>query len=98
MHNIQYKEAILAYAILLKVENGQVSCAKIVGDKCERFVYNVFHEKVEMPVDKAVNTLVRLGLVLERAADGKIGVQAIPCLEAHEVLKQRWRSLLGEDF
>lgn len=51
-----------------------------------------------MPVDKAVNTLVRLGLVLERAVDGKIGVQAIPCLEAHEVLKQRWRSLLGEDF
>ncbi|KAA8520804.1 hypothetical protein F0562_014924 [Nyssa sinensis] len=94
----QYKEAILAYAILLKAENGQVTCPKSVGDKCERFLYNVFKEKcmqVEMPVDKAMDTLVRLGLVTEKALDGKIGLHAIPCPQACEVLKQRWNSLLN---
>ena len=48
-----------------------------------------------MPVDKAVNTLVRLGLVTEKTVDGKIRLQVVPCLGAHEVLKQRWNSLLN---
>jgi len=78
---VQYKEAILAYAILLKEEKGevislsscvifrhlhmftqsswsdlvdgrmnalrlQVRCGKSVGDKCERFLYEVLKVKV----------------------------------------------------
>ncbi|KAI8019086.1 hypothetical protein LOK49_LG04G01607 [Camellia lanceoleosa] len=90
----QYKEAILAYAILLKAETGQVTCPKNVKDKCERFMYNMFKEKVEMPVDKALDTLMRLGLVTEKLVDQKIRLQAIPCPEAYDILKQRWNSLL----
>ncbi|GMP32784.1 hypothetical protein CsSME_00006382 [Camellia sinensis var. sinensis] len=90
----QYKEAILAYAILLKAETGQVTCPKNVKDKCERFMYNMFKEKVEMPVDKALDTLMRLGLVTEKLVDQKIRLQAIPCPKAYDILKQRWNSLL----
>lgn len=54
-----------------------------------------------MPVDKAMDTLVRLGLVTEAeeevSVDGKSGrlLRAIPCFEAYEILKQRWNSLLN---
>ncbi|KAE8700961.1 putative plastid-lipid-associated protein 10 [Hibiscus syriacus] len=89
----QYKEAILTYAILLNTENGQANCYQQVGDRCERFIYDIFKQKVEMPVDKAVNTLVRLGLVTE-TVDGRLKLQAIPC-PMHEALKYRWESLLG---
>ncbi|KAM7471969.1 hypothetical protein LguiA_010152 [Lonicera macranthoides] len=61
----QYKEAILAYAILLKEGKSQVTCRRSVGDKCEKFMYDSFKAKVEMPVDKAMDTLARLGLVTE---------------------------------
>ncbi|GLT51345.1 hypothetical protein SLA2020_247620 [Shorea laevis] len=91
----QYKEAILTYAILLKVENGQATCRRKVGDKCERFMYDVFKQKVEMPVEKALNTLVRLGLVVETTLDGKTRLQATPCPEAYEALQDRWSSLLS---
>ncbi|OMO64147.1 hypothetical protein CCACVL1_21993 [Corchorus capsularis] len=91
----QYKEAILTYAILLNMENSQVSCRQEVGDKCERFMYDVFKHKVEMPVDKALNTLLRLGLVTEKIVDGRPKLQAIPCPKAYEALKDRWDSLLG---
>lgn len=91
----QYKEAILAYAILLKEEKGQVISRISVGEKCERFMYEVFKVKVEMPIDKALNTLLRLGLATETCIDGKDGLRAIPCPEAYEVLKERWNSLLS---
>ncbi|KAH1073832.1 hypothetical protein J1N35_026160 [Gossypium stocksii] len=91
----QYKEAILTYAVLLNMENGQANCYQKVGDKCERFIYDIFKQKVEMPVDKAVNTLVRLGLVTETIGDGRLKLQAIPCPKAYEALKYRWESLLG---
>ncbi|XP_022757663.1 uncharacterized protein LOC111304903 [Durio zibethinus] len=91
----QYKEAILTYAILLNMENGQATCCQKVGDKCERFIYDIFKLKVEMPVDKAVNTLVRLGLVTEITVDGRLMLQAIPCPKAYEALKDRWDGLLG---
>ncbi|KAG2720782.1 hypothetical protein I3760_02G050800 [Carya illinoinensis] len=42
----QYKEAILAYAILLRAEKGQVPCCRSIGDKCERFMYDAFKVKV----------------------------------------------------
>ena len=48
-----------------------------------------------MPVDKAVNTLIRLGLVIEAPIDGRIRLRAIPCRKADEALKERWNSLLG---
>ena len=48
-----------------------------------------------MPVDKAVNLLVRLGMVTETSIDGSFRLQAIPCPKAHEALKSRWNDLLG---
>ncbi|KAJ7008012.1 hypothetical protein NC653_006896 [Populus alba x Populus x berolinensis] len=91
----QYKEAILAYAILLKETNGQVACHRSVGDECERFMFDVFKVKVEMPVEEAMNTLIRLGLVIETPVDGRgTRLQAVPCEKAHKILKERWNSLL----
>ncbi|KAL8115459.1 hypothetical protein AgCh_022087 [Apium graveolens] len=92
----QYKEAILAYAILLKAESGQVTCIEGVKDRCERFMYNVFKEKVDMPIRKAINTLARLGLVTENSINGQIKVEAVPCPDAYKILKQRWNSLLND--
>ncbi|KAL9323256.1 hypothetical protein ACSQ67_011309 [Phaseolus vulgaris] len=96
MHTIvQYKEAVLAYAILLKEENGQVISRQTVGEKCERFLYEMFKVKVEMPIDKALNTLLRLGLATETCIDGRRELLAIPCLKAYEALKERWNILLS---
>ncbi|XP_063949374.1 uncharacterized protein LOC108205289 isoform X2 [Daucus carota subsp. sativus] len=92
----QYKEAILAYAILLKEENGQVTCIEVAKDRCERFMYNMFKEKVDMPIHKAINTLARLGLVKETCIDGQTEVEAVPCPAAYEILKQRWNNLLTD--
>ncbi|KAM5579844.1 hypothetical protein ABKV19_009550 [Rosa sericea] len=93
----QYKEAILAYAILLKAKEGKLTSRGSVGDTCERFMYDVFKVKVEMPVDKAIATLLRLGLAAETSIDGRITLQAIPCSSAYDSLKQRWNSLLSQD-
>ncbi|KAL3373146.1 hypothetical protein AABB24_005238 [Solanum stoloniferum] len=89
----QYKEAILAYAVLLK-ENIQESCARNIGARCEKFIYDLLEEKVEMPVDKAISTLVRLGIVTQDCLNGYTELQAVPCFKAHEILKQHWNSLL----
>ncbi|CAI8611753.1 unnamed protein product [Vicia faba] len=89
----QYKEAILAYAVLLKADNGQVTSRQSVGEECERFMYEVFKVKVEMPIDKALNTLLRLNLATETCINGKHGLLAIPCPQAYEALKERWNSL-----
>ncbi|KAL6134852.1 hypothetical protein ACLB2K_067080 [Fragaria x ananassa] len=93
----QYKEAILAYAILLKAKKGKLTFHESVGDKCERFMYDVFKVKVEMPVDKAIATLLRLGLAAETSIDGRSTVEAISCSSAYDSLKQRWNSLLDQD-
>ncbi|KAL6137292.1 hypothetical protein ACLB2K_062584 [Fragaria x ananassa] len=93
----QYKEAILAYAILLKAKKGKLTFRESVGDKCERFMYDVFKVKVEMPVDKAIATLLRLGLAAETSIDGRSTVEAISCSSAYDSLKQRWNSLLDQD-
>ncbi|KAG2720783.1 hypothetical protein I3760_02G050800 [Carya illinoinensis] len=90
----QYKEAILAYAILLRAEKGQVPCCRSIGDKCERFMYDAFKVKVEMPIDEAIDTLMRLGLVTETSIDGSNRLQAVPCPKAYEGLKERWNGLL----
>ena len=51
--------------------------------------------QVEMPVDKAAGTLLRLGLVTETPINGGMGLHAVPCSKACEALKQRWNSLLN---
>ncbi|XP_015933491.1 uncharacterized protein LOC107459752 isoform X2 [Arachis duranensis] len=89
----QYKEAILAYAVLLKAEKGQVTSRQSVREICERFMYEMF--KVEMPVDKALSTLLRLNLATETCIDGRLGLLAIPCPKAYQNLKERWNGLLS---
>ncbi|KAK6161628.1 hypothetical protein DH2020_005009 [Rehmannia glutinosa] len=91
----QYKEAILVYATLLKAESDQVTSTRAIGHKCETFIEDVFGEKVEMPVDKAIKTLVRLGLVIDNVVDGQIVPQAIPCSSAYHILRNRWNSLIN---
>lgn len=56
--------------------------------------------QVEMPIEKAIETLSRLGLVsvtqteTETEEEGRIRVQAVPCGKAYEALKQQWNTLL----
>lgn len=90
----QYKEAILAYALVLQAENHQIGCRRSIGDACERFMYDNFMEKVEMPIDKALETLLRLGLIIEVPSEGNLRLQALPCSKAYEALKQRWDDFL----
>ncbi|XP_034207730.1 uncharacterized protein LOC117621396 isoform X2 [Prunus dulcis] len=90
----QYKEAILAYAILLKTKKGKgwrEGCLWLCAFSDCWFTL----VQVEMPVDKAITTLLRLGLATETPIDGRISLQAISCSEAYESLKERWNSLLG---
>jgi hypothetical protein len=47
-----------------------------------------------MPIDKAMETLVRLGLVIELPTNGGTSVIGLPCSEAYEILRNRWDSLL----
>ncbi|XP_023749292.1 uncharacterized protein LOC111897571 [Lactuca sativa] len=91
----QYKEAILAYAILLKSGSTQATFADSARDQCERFMYDVFRKKVEMPIDKAVNTLMRLDLLIEKEVGGRVGLLPIPCSKAYTILKQRWNSFVS---
>ncbi|XP_043696666.1 uncharacterized protein LOC122647308 isoform X1 [Telopea speciosissima] len=91
----QYKEAILAYALLLQSGSDKVNCRWTVGNTCERFIHEKFKEKIEMPVDKAMDTLLRLGLVTEQPFDGYLKLQAVPCVKAYKALEQRWNSLIG---
>ncbi|KAL8479122.1 hypothetical protein ACS0TY_025620 [Phlomoides rotata] len=91
----QYKEAILVYAILLKSESGQVTSTKAIGHKCEEFIYDVFQEKVEMGVDKGMETLLRLGMVIEKVVDGEVVVQPMSCTTAYFILRNHWNTLIN---
>lgn len=51
--------------------------------------------QVEMRVEKAISTLVRLGLVTETPVDSNTKLQAVPCPQAYISLKELWNSLLG---
>lgn len=55
----------------------------------------VQYVQVEMPVEKAISTLVRLGIVTQDSLNGHTELQAVPCFKATEILKQHWNSLLG---
>jgi len=50
-----------------------------------------------MPIDKAMETLVRLGLVIELPTDDGSSVIGLPCSEAYEILKSRWDGLLEHE-
>ncbi|KAH9618227.1 hypothetical protein KSS87_016171 [Heliosperma pusillum] len=90
----QYKECILAYAILLRAEKNQFPCRKSLGEECERFLYKTFREKVQMPVDKAVDMLIKFGLVQEQTIIGKNTLEVVPCSIAYDALRERWDCLL----
>ncbi|CDY41567.1 BnaC04g00550D [Brassica napus] len=68
---------------------------RYLRNRCERFLYDNFKIKVEMRVEKAISTLVRLGLVTETLIDGKTKLQAVPCPQAYVSLKEIWNGLLG---
>ncbi|KAK9145947.1 hypothetical protein Sjap_005850 [Stephania japonica] len=91
----QYKETILAYAMLLQASQHQMPSHKSIGNTCERFLYDKFKEKVEMPIYEAIETLRKLGLVTEVSFDGTFRLQALSCSMAYQALKQRWESLLS---
>ncbi|XP_051198122.1 uncharacterized protein [Lolium perenne] len=90
----QYKEALLAYAMLLCRNKYQVSSRTSIRDRCEQFMYEKFNAKIEMPIDKAMDTLLRLGLVIELPSNGSSSVIALPCPDAYDILRSRWDSLL----
>ncbi|KAL1533161.1 hypothetical protein AAHA92_33085 [Salvia divinorum] len=88
----QYKEAILVYATLLAAESDEVKSTKGIAHKCEAFMYDVFQEKVEMGVEKAIDTLLRLGLVVKKGVDE---INPIPCTSASIILRNRWNTLIN---
>lgn len=90
----QYKEAILLYAILLQVKKNQMLDRKSIGAECEMFLYDKFNEQIDMPVDKAMDTLMRLGLVSEFPLEANFTAEAISCSQACDTLRKRWNSLL----
>lgn len=93
----QYKEALLAYAMLLCRKKYEVSSRASIRDACEQFMHEKFEAKIEMPIDKAMETLLRLGLVIELPTDGGSSVIGLPCSEAYRILKSRWDGLLEQD-
>ncbi|KAL9228773.1 hypothetical protein vseg_004317 [Gypsophila vaccaria] len=90
----QYKECILAYAILLRAENNEIHTRKTLGEGCEIFLYKTFSEKVQMPVDKAVDMLIKFGLVQEITMSGESVLQTVPCSTAYDALRERWDCLM----
>ncbi|XP_057531564.1 uncharacterized protein LOC130809780 isoform X4 [Amaranthus tricolor] len=90
----QFKECILAYGILLKSENSQFPTRSSLGEECEKFLYRNFKEKVQMPVDKAVDMLIYLGLVLEKKVKGTNVLEVVPCSSAYDSLRKHWDHLL----
>ncbi|KAK4798148.1 hypothetical protein SAY86_030474 [Trapa natans] len=93
----KFKEAIITYAILLKANNSQMDLQTRIKDECERFIFDMFKQKVDIPIDKAMDTLLRLGLVTETCTSGSTALQAIPCPQAYGALKDRWSNLFLSD-
>ncbi|KAH9787135.1 DUF3754 family protein [Citrus sinensis] len=63
--------------------------------RCRSLVAELLKTNVEMPIDKAANILVRLGMAREISIDGRFSLQATPCQQAYEALQERWDGLLG---
>lgn len=47
-----------------------------------------------MPVDKAVDMLIYLGLVLEKKVKGTNVLEVVPCSSAYDSLRKHWDHLL----
>eukprot|EP00252_Welwitschia_mirabilis_P026698 TRINITY_DN8836_c1_g1_i1.p1 TRINITY_DN8836_c1_g1~~TRINITY_DN8836_c1_g1_i1.p1 ORF type:complete len:630 (+),score=105.43 TRINITY_DN8836_c1_g1_i1:201-2090(+) len=102
----QLKEAILVYAILLQQKETQMHGQQQIASLCEKFVFNKFNEKIEMPVNKALETLMRLGLVTQditmKNAEKKesspiYSLKVVPYVKAYKSLEKRWSSLLYQE-
>ncbi|KAJ3672624.1 hypothetical protein LUZ60_007345 [Juncus effusus] len=94
----QYKEAVLVYALLLSPKTYKVASVKRIQAACEQFVYDKFREKIEMPIDKATETLLRFNLVNEFLDYEEIRkMTPVSCSEACEILKNRWQNLLEKN-
>lgn len=52
--------------------------------------------QVEMPIDKAMDTLLRLGLAKETIHEENMTLQAFSCSKACEALRRHWDNLLGQ--
>eukprot|EP00249_Psilotum_nudum_P020351 c27663_g1_i1 orf=578-3478(-) len=99
----KFKEAAVAYALLMQAQNNQVDSREVLAEICERFLYNCFKEQIEMPIDDAMETLLRLGLVVETKMgpisrehnnDRKTIIKGVPFAQSYKGLKERWDSLL----
>lgn len=56
-----------------------------------------YYLQIEMPIDKAIDTLLRLDLVSEFPLEESTKLKVVPCSRAHATLKQRWDSLLSQE-
>ncbi|XP_020600367.1 uncharacterized protein LOC110039584 [Phalaenopsis equestris] len=90
----QYKEAILLYAILLRPVKNEDSNHKSIGAECEMFLFDKFNVQIDMPIDSAMDTLMRLGLVYEFPVEGNLKPKAVPCSKAYKHLRKRWDRLI----
>lgn len=61
------------------------------SQKVKNYVYFM---QIEMPIDKAVDTLKRLGLLSEILIKKNFVLEVLPCSDAFEFLKRRWADLL----
>lgn len=48
-----------------------------------------------MPIENAINTLLRLDIVKETQINESVGLNALPSREAYKALKGRWDDLIS---
>lgn len=101
----QFKESVLAFALLMQAKNAKVESRKSLAAKCEDFLLSHFKEQVEMPMDDALRNLARLGLVIEGESAPRSGsddvkgidsLQALPYVQSMDMLQDRWSELLRD--
>ncbi|KAI5081235.1 hypothetical protein GOP47_0004418 [Adiantum capillus-veneris] len=98
----QFKECVLAFALLMNKKNAKVETRESLAIKCENFLLNHFKEEVQMPIDEALGNLSRLGLIEENSSSG-LGfsddcyiLHAQPYIQSMSVLRERWTELLSD--
>ncbi|KAK8965350.1 hypothetical protein KSP40_PGU001629 [Platanthera guangdongensis] len=98
---VDWKRAVESHAIIFRFWAGylhrdvlQVLNRNSIGAECEMFLYDKFNEQIDMLVGKAMDTLMRLGLVSEFSPEANFTAEAISCSQACETLRKRWNSLL----
>ncbi|MCO5603723.1 hypothetical protein L7F22_057874 [Adiantum nelumboides] len=99
----QFKECVLAFALLMNEKNAQGETRESLAIKCENFLLSHFKEQVEMPVDEALANLSRLGLIEEKpsscldSTDNCYVLHARPYIQSLSVLRERWTDLLSDE-